>query len=410
MRIAIVVQRYGDEVGGGAELLCRTTAEHLVRRPEVEQLTVLTTCARDHQTWANHYPPGRSEVAGVTVERFPVWTERREWSQVKLSNLMLRHKSARLLEPLWFLAQGPLAPGLLKRIAELRGRYDVFLFYTYLYFSTVFGLPLVARKAVLAPTAHDEHWIQYLWFRMLFRLPQGFAFLTPEERDFVQQTFGVHHKPHGVLGIGVDEPPPDDGDEAMAIVPEEPYLLYVGRVEPSKGFPDAFEAFDAFKQRHGDRSFVTQTGRRYAGRDLKLALAGRVSWIDVPERDDVVGLGFVSEAEKSALMRHAQLLLLPSQFESLSIVILESWARGRPVLVDGRCAVTAGQVGRAQGGGTYSSTAEFAEQLAAMLSDPDELERMGESGRAYTRDNYGWTQVEDRVLRLLSQVASRSRT
>ena len=68
-RLAFVVQRCGLEVAGGSEKLCLDVARRLVGRADVE---ILTTCALDYRTWANHYPAGESEVAGVRLRRFPV--------------------------------------------------------------------------------------------------------------------------------------------------------------------------------------------------------------------------------------------------------------------------------------------------------------------------------------------------
>lgn len=69
LRVALVVQRYGLEVNGGAELLCRMIAERLASRHSVE---VLTTCAVDYVTWKNEYAPGLAEVNGIPVRRFRV--------------------------------------------------------------------------------------------------------------------------------------------------------------------------------------------------------------------------------------------------------------------------------------------------------------------------------------------------
>jgi glycosyltransferase involved in cell wall biosynthesis len=404
MRVGIVVQRYGVEVNGGAEFLCREHAEHLVRRPEVEALTVFTTCARDHQTWANHYQPGHDELNGVAIERFAVVAERAENAQIRLGNYV--HKKVAgvrplaFLEPAWFAAQGPLAPGLLRRLRQVRKDYDVFVFYTYLYFTTAFGLPLVAKKAVMVPTAHDEEPIRMGWFRWLFGLPRAFAFLTPEEQEFVTRTFHTD-QPSDIVGTGIGTP--DETLRGMPPLVEPPYVLYVGRVEPSKGFPALLDAFDRFKRDFSEQTYRTADGRAYCGRDLKLVLAGRVAWVDLPARDDVVTLGFVSDEQKSRLLWHMELFVMPSQYESLSIVLLESWAHEKPVLVNRACAATAGQVERSGGGATYEGAAEFAAALSEMLSRPEQMARSARSGKAYTDSQYAWGQVEDRMLRLLGE-------
>ena len=73
MKIAFVVQRYGEEVNGGAELLCRQVAERLSKYFEVE---VITTCAIDYVTWKDEYPSGQDVLNGVVINRFAVDTPR----------------------------------------------------------------------------------------------------------------------------------------------------------------------------------------------------------------------------------------------------------------------------------------------------------------------------------------------
>ena len=67
MKIACVVHRFGEEIAGGSETHCRHVAEHLATSHDV---TVLTTCARDHMSWANELPPGVSRAGPLAVHRF----------------------------------------------------------------------------------------------------------------------------------------------------------------------------------------------------------------------------------------------------------------------------------------------------------------------------------------------------
>ena len=73
MKLACVVHRYGADIAGGSEAHCRHIAERLAERHDV---TVLTSCAKDHITWRNEYPTGESRVGPVTVRRFPVARQR----------------------------------------------------------------------------------------------------------------------------------------------------------------------------------------------------------------------------------------------------------------------------------------------------------------------------------------------
>ena len=66
-RLAFVPPRYGAEALGGSEAVMREAAHGLARRGwDVE---VLTTCARDHYTWRNEYPPGATTQRCSQIRR-----------------------------------------------------------------------------------------------------------------------------------------------------------------------------------------------------------------------------------------------------------------------------------------------------------------------------------------------------
>lgn len=400
MRLAFVVQRYGTEVNGGAELLCRLTAEHLVRRSEVSGVTVFTSAALDYRSWANHYAPGRSELAGVQLERFAVPFRRFVPFHDAMGLLTMHGPRLRRLEPAWVKVQGPYLPSLLRRLDEVRRDYDAFVFFTYLYYPTVYGMSRVADRALLLPCAHDEPQITQHIYRRVFSTPRALIFNTPEERDFVNQRFDVSRLPQAVVGCGIDLPAGEpDAGKARAL----PFVLSVGRLSSDKGAGDLCAAFVEFKRRHAELEFRGLDGRVWRGKDLQLLLAGRRAGARIPERDDVVVLGFVSDAEKKALFERAELVMVPSRFESLSIVVLEAWAHGKAVLVNARCAVTRGQTQRGEGGDAYEDVASFCQKLAAQLRDPERRRRQGAAGRRYVEHEYAWPKVEDRLLEIIAR-------
>lgn len=171
MKVGFVVQRYGSEVIGGAEYLCRQVAEHMAKHWEVE---VITTCARLHTTWRNEYSPGEQTANGVVVRRFLADRERDQATFSRLSQRVLLGLPHRLEEEVeWMQAQGPYSTPLLQYLSKHKGSYDAFLFYTYLYCTSYFGLPLVADKALLVPATHDEPMLRLSIFDELFRLPRA---------------------------------------------------------------------------------------------------------------------------------------------------------------------------------------------------------------------------------------------
>ena len=382
MRLAFVVQRYGPDVHGGSEQLCRAWAERLARHHDV---TVITTCARDYLTWADHYPPGDHEIAGVRVRRFPVDAPRDMADFDTFSHTIFGPPHSEADEREWMRRQGPYSTPLLETIRDTHGEYDLLIFMTYLYCTSFFGLPLAGERAVLVPTAHDEPPIHLPIFRQLFAAARALLFLTPAEQAFVQRTFAVGHIPAYEVPMGVELPAP----AAPEREDDPPLLLYIGRVHPSKAVDQLF-------------AHVTRY-RAESGRPLRLAFAGRVD-TPLPDHPDVTCLGFVSEAEKYDLISRASLVLMPSFYESLSISILEAWAAGRPTLVNGEAAVLREQTLRSGGGLFYQGYPEFAACLDRMLDDAPLRRRMAAQGRAFVERTYSWPVVEQRIETILERI------
>jgi len=372
-RLAIVVQRYGEEVNGGAELAARWLAEKLTALAEVH---VLTTCALDFTTWANHFPAGISQLNGVTIHRFPV-DKTRDWRKsAKSANKLLYREHTLADEEKWIREQGPYATPLLHYIETNRDSYNFFYFFTYLYATTYFGLPLVADKAILAPTAHDEPYLYLPAFIHLLQQPQLLIHLTQPERNLVRRTTGLGCPPQLTVGLGLTVPDDISASRARAKFGlEGDFLLYAGRIAAGKNVP---ELLDHFQQYH-------QT----TGHPLKLALIGRPN-LPLPDHPDVMPLGFVSEQDKFDLIQAATVIVMPSKYESLSIICLEAWRMERPVLVNGESEVLKYQCRQSNGGLYYTSYDEFEAALTFLLDHPNSQAQMGQAGANFVRHNYHW--------------------
>jgi glycosyltransferase involved in cell wall biosynthesis len=392
LRVAFVVQRCGREVNGGAEAHALAVAQHMATDWDTE---VLTTCALDYMDWANHYPEGVETIDGALIRRFLVAEPRDIESFNRLSDrLRPRCHSASLEEQeRWMRAQGPWSPALFDFIEQQAGHYDAFIFFGYLYTQTWFALPQVANKAILAPLAHDE-WAIYLNFwNRLFSLPRAFIFNTLEERDFLRQRFPNARLEGPIAGVAVDRPMNIDParfrrDHGI----NDDFLLYVGRVDPSKGCDELFDFFI----RH----------REQGGTPRQLVLLGKPV-MAIPDHPDLHPLGFVSESTKWDALAACAALVMPSPHESLSMVLLEAWSVGKPVLVNGRCAVLAGQCRRANGGLWYEDFAEFTLGLATLLEGrvPDVL---GRQGWRFVKENYTWPVIEQAYLEVVDAIMHKS--
>ncbi len=385
-RVAFVVQRCGREVNGGAESLCLQIAQRISRHCQTE---VLTTCALDYMTWENSYPEGIEEVGNTLIRRFPVDAPRDVPTFNALSeSLHPRRESATLAEQeAWMRAQGPLSSSLLDYLREEAKSYDSFVFFGYLYATSYFGLPIVRDKAFLAPLAHDEWTIYFNMWDRFFTLPKAFIFNTEAERQLVRQRFPRLSQDGPVIGIGI-EPPEHLDSEAFRTRYgiTAPFLLYVGRIDESKGCAAMFDHFVRWK---------SETGGHH-----KLVLLG-TEVMPIPFHDDIIHLGFVDEQEKWEAMLACDWLIMPSPHESLSIVLLETWRVGRPALVNGACDVLTSHCRESNGGLWYDNFQEW----SAALSIVDEPTRalLGEQGRTYVQNQYSWNRVEAEYLALLKE-------
>jgi glycosyltransferase involved in cell wall biosynthesis len=394
VKLAFVVQRYGADIAGGSEMHCRQLAERLSSRHDI---TVLTTCARDYVTWENAYPPGMSTENGVRVQRFPVARTRNLKMFADLSDEVfddLGSTPEREVE--WFRANGPDAPGLLEHLRAHGGEYELLLFWAFRYAPTFFGLPSVSGRAILLPTAEEDPAVDLDVLPEFFAKPAGYLFLTPEEEALVSTRAGRALGPSQIVGIGLDaerEMRPSRAALERLGIPEE-FVLYLGRVDRNKGCATLLEYFQDYLDGGGNTTLV---------------LAGPAT-LTVPNHPRIRALGYVADDIRRALLSHARALIVPSPYESLSIVLLEAWNHATPAVVNAYCKVLQGQVRRASGGLYYRSSREFQEALAWLLANDAGRRELGEQGLAYVDREYRWPTVLERVERLLNEVSRRRST
>jgi glycosyltransferase involved in cell wall biosynthesis len=269
---------------------------------------------------------------------------------------------------------------------------DAVVFWTYLYATTQLGLPLAGERGVLVPLAHDEPMLRFAVTRGAVATARGLAFLTPEERRLVDDLHRVGRRPSRVVGAGLDPVPPGDARRARArLGATGAFVLYLGRVDAAKGVT-------ALVRAHGRY--------RAAGGRLGLVLAGRQAGrLALP--DWVTTTGFVSEGERADLLAAAEVVALPSPYESLSLVALEAWQAGRPTLANARSEAVAGQTARSGGGALYDSAAAYAHELRRLEGDPELRRRLGARGAAWVAPQT-WEACAMRWEDLLERVAAPS--
>jgi glycosyltransferase involved in cell wall biosynthesis len=399
VKIGIIVQRYGTEILGGSEYHCRLIAERLAERHQVE---VLTTCARDYLTWKNEYPEGSDRVLGVTVRRFANAETRDLTAFNRYSDWIFSHSHTRQDEMDWLRRQGPWCPALIDHLERNHASYDVLIFFTYLYAPTVLGLQVDPGRSLLVPTAHDEPAIHLDIYRDVFALPAAIAYNTDVERRFLTTRFSIRAIVEETVGCGVDliqaggHPGGDVEDDTREAAEDEdehrrhlsargavfrrrhrlhgPFALYGGRIDPGKGCEELIEYFGSYVEAGGEASLVLMGAKL----------------MPLPEEPFIRFAGRLSDAERLQALEAATVVIVPSPYESLSLLALESFAVGTPVLANARSDVLVDHCVRSNAGLYYADRDEFGECLTLLLADERLRQALGENGRRYVGRQYRW--------------------
>lgn len=318
--------------------------------------------------------------------RFPVPVPRDEAAFDALSPSVLSESPSISQQQRWMDAQGPVSPALEQHLGEHGATYDAVMFIPYLYATTARGLPLVADRAVLVPALHDEPPLRLSLFDDIISAAQSIVFSTPEELQLAVRRFGVRESRCHLVGAGIDLPTPGDpGAFAAAAGIDRPYVLALGRVDPSKGAHDLIDMHRWY--------------RRARPNGLDLVLMGRAV-MDIDDEPWLHVTGFVDDDAKQEALAGCVALVSASPYESLSLVLLEAWAQGRPVIVTMRSPVLTGQTRRAGGGLWFTTPDEYAAAVDLLASRPPLAWGLGRSGWRFTR-TLGWPDVIQRLLTAL---------
>jgi glycosyltransferase involved in cell wall biosynthesis len=425
VKLGFVIQRYGTEILGGSEYHCRLIAERLAQRHHVE---VLTTCARDYITWKNEYSEATDRIRGVTVRRFPNAKTRDIDSFNRYSDWIFHNPHTRADEMSWLEQQGPWCPALLDYLQKHQASYDALIFFTYLYAPTVLGLQVAPGRSILVPTAHDEPAIHLSIYEEVLGLPSAIAYNTEAERRFLTTHFSIRAIAEETVGCGVDLPqhhaysrtaqgggedaPAEDAPGASAPPGRKqfqshltsrgatfrrrhrlhgPFALYGGRIEKGKGCEELIEYFNAYVAEGGEASLV---------------LMG-VKLMPLPEDPFICFAGMLSDIERGQALEAATVVVVPSPFESLSLLALEALSVGTPILTNARSEVLVDHCLSSNGGLFYADRYEFTECLKMLVADEQLRAAMGRNGRDYIRRNYRWDVIMAKYERMISTLKGR---
>ena len=426
-RLVFVPPRYATgapgvrPILGGGEAQCRAIAERLASRGH--DIRVLTTTAQSYHTWRNELPEGDEIVSGVRVTRFRTSAPRLFPLDEILKGVCTRmrkgvaglrrlqaydaspgfsRRAADALQRAWIRAQGPIVPGLVDAVSRVDA--DLIVFFGYLYYPTIFGLPPAGTRAALVPLGDEEPMLYAPIVRSVLRAACAILPNTEQEAERLRaivDTGGAGGPPMAAVALGIDEPPPARPDRAPPIA--SPYILVLGRAGKAKPMAALFREI---ARRRDLGAIELDDGSRVDASELHLVTAGEIS-SDLRGLPRVVQLGQIDDDDRWALIRGALALVSPSTSESLSLVVLEAWVAGRPVVVNRACDVTDVHVQRSAGGASidFGDPPSGAAALVAAIASRSARADSAARGAAYVRSRYRWQPVVDAYETVADAVA-----
>jgi glycosyltransferase involved in cell wall biosynthesis len=344
---------------------------------------ILSTCAKDYTTWADHYPPGHDRVGNVDVLRFPVDTPRDQTAFDAASSRLQELGPGRITGADgddWQRLQGPVSTALVEHLAATD--YDAVIFVGYLYAQTWMGLARCRSRTWLAPCAHDEWCLRFPFWHRVFGSAGGLLYLSDWERGFLRRRFPTRDLDGPVVGAPIQPPAhvkPARFRRQLGF--DRPYVLYLGRIDISKGCGMLFHHYVHAVE--ADPSLPD------------LVVCGQ-SVMEVPRHPRVHATGFVDDSTRWDALAGCAALINPSPYESLSLAVLEAWTLARPTLVYADCQVLVEQTQRSGGGTWWREMSEFVPRLAeAMALGP------AKGAQAWTQARYGPAAVAGRLCEAL---------
>jgi glycosyltransferase involved in cell wall biosynthesis len=296
-------------------------------------------------------------------------------------------------------------------VQEIVGKSDIihlmchwtFLSALVYYFSRRLKKPYVVCPAGSLPIFGRSKLIKTLYnlavgTKIIRNADRCIAVTRDEASQFVR--FGVGHHKISVIpnGICLEEylAKDDDAFRQAYGLSDNPFILFVGRLNPIKGPDLLLRAFCAIKDKFPHHLV-------FAGPD-----GGMLSDLEEIVRQENVEsrvhfVGYLGGTQKSLAYHAADLLVIPSRSEAMSIVVLEAGATATPVLITDQCGFN--DI-KEMGGGVVVPASEegIREGLINLLSRPGELKMMGNKLKQYTQEFFAWDHIVGKYIQLYEEI------
>lgn len=312
----------------------------------------------------------------------------------------------------------PLARALRQKIptVDLAHLHSLYLFHNLVagHYCRQYAIPYLMRpQGTLDPFIYRRHRWRKRLMELLFehrniRRAAALHFTTAEEAElaapFTFQTPGV------VVPLGIDY-------NEFAVLPEpgrfraqhpeigaNPIILFFGRINFKKGLDILVKAFGAVARQRQDVHLVI------AGPDNE-GWGGKVrAWLsDAGLLDRTTFTGMLLGPEKLAVLRDADMFVLPSYSENFGIAVIEAMAAGLPVIISDKVNIWR-EVQAAGAGRTVPCDAEaLAAQILELLAKPELARQMGQSGRTLVAECFQWPRIAQNLAAAYARIIDQHR-
>lgn len=371
---------------GGVERLVHGLASGLFERG-VAVRVLTTTCRSPYDDWwTDHHRPGVTRSPdGFIVERHATgpatWRSRYRAAEAALARGEELDEGQRND----FFLCGCVAPGLPSALGPWLERGWAVVAAPYYQGLTHAVARAWPGRVTVIPCLHEEPPAAWPETRHLLATAARVVFLSPEERLLGQEL-------HGGLGrrlalapaVGAPVPPPP---AVEPVADPAPFVCVVGRREPGKGLPELVAW-------HCDLAASEAAWPRL------VVCGGGAAW-PVPSHPAIEDRGFLTRAELTATVAGSLALVSLSRLESFSLVLMEAWLVGRPVIVHAGSRVAVGHVARTGGGTVVDGPQSYAAAVARYRDDPGLAAVHGAAGRAHVRRHFHPDVVLESVLAAL---------
>lgn len=384
--LTFVIPWYGADLQGGAENLCRRTAENLSKKGV--KVEVFTTCSKQFLSdWTDFYSEGKYDINGIVVQRFSV--DKRDVNLFDSINYKLIHgEKISDEEEIQFFKNNINSSNMMKEIVKEKD-HRIFLFLPYLYGTTFFGAQLCKEKSLLIPCLHDESYAYMKIFRKVITGVQGLIFNSNPEKLFAEKLYG-NLPTNRVLGIGVDDIADCVPDRFRKKYNVDKFLLYTGRKDPQKNVHTLIDYYCKYVQKNGPAFDLIITGPGEI--QIPQQYSSHIKSLILPKQD-------LYDAYSAAF-----LTCQPSLNESFSFSIMESWLCSTPVLVHGNCEVTKNHCIQSNGGLYFTDYPEFEECVNYFLNHSEESKKLALNGRNYVLQNFSWQKITEKYVNFIGSI------